>query len=104
MFIRRQGQAVVDRRINQQVGQVGSAGWDDPCRPSLRDMINDPARHLFHFMVLDETHALIFGSIGTGKTTLIKNALMSVPCDYAVVVFDAAGTYEATPTTTRRTH
>ncbi|ADN49547.1 type IV secretion system DNA-binding domain-containing protein [Vulcanisaeta distributa] len=88
MFIRRQG------RINQQVGQVGSAGRDDPCRPSLRDMINDPARHLFHFMVLDETHALIFGSIGTGKTTLIKNALMSVPCDYAVVVFDAAGTYE----------
>ncbi len=45
-------------------------------------------------MVLDETHALIFGSIGTGKTTLIKNALANVPCGYTVVVFDVAGTYE----------
>ncbi|WP_243676424.1 type IV secretion system DNA-binding domain-containing protein [Vulcanisaeta distributa] len=66
----------------------------DPCRPGIRDLINDPAGHLFHFMVFDETHALIFGSIGTGKTTLIKNALSNVPCGYTIVVFDVAGTYE----------
>ncbi|ADY01204.1 AAA ATPase [Vulcanisaeta moutnovskia 768-28] len=45
-------------------------------------------------MTLDETHALVFGSIGTGKTTLVKNALMSIPCDYTVIVFDVAGSYE----------
>ncbi|WP_243676467.1 type IV secretion system DNA-binding domain-containing protein, partial [Vulcanisaeta distributa] len=93
---RRQGVGSVNQVnpwVNQRAGEAGLTP-QDPCKPSLRDLINDPAGHLFHFMVLDETHALIFGSIGTGKTTLIKNALANVPCGYTVVVFDVAGTYE----------
>ncbi|WP_252901474.1 type IV secretion system DNA-binding domain-containing protein [Vulcanisaeta sp. JCM 14467] len=70
---------------------------------TFKAVINEPAKHLFRLMVLDETHALIFGAIGTGKTTLIKNALVDVPQDYTVVVFDIAGSYEVTPTTTRHT-
>ncbi|GAB6943326.1 hypothetical protein JCM14467A_01080 [Vulcanisaeta sp. JCM 14467] len=61
---------------------------------TFKAVINEPAKHLFRLMVLDETHALIFGAIGTGKTTLIKNALVDVPQDYTVVVFDIAGSYE----------
>mgnify|MGYP001770754971 CR=1 FL=1 len=61
---------------------------------TFKTMINEPAKHLFHFMVMNETHALVFGAVGTGKTTLIKNALMNVPSDYAVVVFDITGSYE----------
>ncbi len=91
-------------QVSQQAGQVGLATQKDPCKPSLRDMINEPANYLFHFMVLDETHAVIFGSIGTGKTTLIKNALLNMPCDYAVIVFDVAAHTRDTQTTTHHTH
>ena len=61
---------------------------------TYKTIINQLNKHLFQLMVLDETHALIFGAIGTGKTTLIKNSLENVPQDYAVVVFDIAGSYE----------
>ena len=79
-----------------QIGQVVDQGNEQAPAGELtfKTMINEPAKHLFHFMVLDETHAVIFGSIGTGKTTLIKNALMNIPSDYAVVVFDITGSYE----------
>ena len=57
-------------------------------------MINEPAKYLFHLMVLNETDAFIVGPKGVGKTRLVMNALMSVPSDYAVVVFDITGSYE----------
>ncbi|GAB6944212.1 hypothetical protein JCM14467A_09940 [Vulcanisaeta sp. JCM 14467] len=61
---------------------------------TFKMMINEPAKHLFHFMVLNETDAFIVGPKGVGKTRLVMNALMNVPSDYAVVVFDVAGNYE----------
>ncbi len=84
------------RRISQGVGQDSqlASAYQQPRATPLREVINDPAKHLFHLMMMDETHALVFGSIGTGKTTLVKNALMNVPSNYAVIVFDVAGAYE----------
>ena len=79
----------------QQVGaldkptpQAGSGEVD------IRLIINNLANYLFHLMVMNETHLITFGAIGTGKSTLIKNALMNVPSGYTVVVFDIMGNYE----------
>lgn len=49
---------------------------------------------LFDYLPRLEGHALVLGTTGTGKSTLIKESLASVRGDYSVVVFDAFGAYE----------
>ncbi|KUO92222.1 MAG: DUF87 domain-containing protein [Thermocladium sp.] len=49
---------------------------------------------LFDLLPRIEGHALILGTTGTGKSTLIKESLSTIRSDYSVIVFDAFGTYE----------
>ena len=55
----------------------------------------DSRFNLFKLVVLNESHVLIFGAPGTGKSTLIKQCLIDeIPEDYTIVIFDPVRTYE----------
>ncbi|WP_238375055.1 ATP-binding protein [Vulcanisaeta thermophila] len=60
----------------------------------VANLREDPSHHLFQLMILNETHMIVFGAIGTGKSSLMRNALVNIPSDYSVIVFDVVGNYE----------
>jgi len=45
-------------------------------------------------MVMNKSHAVVFGPIGAGKSSLMRNALQCLPEDYAALVPDVVGGVE----------
>ncbi|PLC64010.1 hypothetical protein B7L68_05635 [Thermoproteus sp. CP80] len=58
------------------------------------DCVNDLVRGFFRLMVMNKSHAVVFGPIGAGKSSLMKNALQCLPEDYAALVPDVVGGVE----------
>ena len=61
------------------------------------ECFGDPVKDFFKLMVMNESHAVVFGPTGAGKTRFIDNALSNlgnILPSHTVVVLDVTGGYE----------
>jgi hypothetical protein len=58
------------------------------------ECFDDLGEDLLQVMVDNESHVVVYGAMGTGKTTLMRSCLRKVPPGYSALVFDVGGGYE----------